>query len=616
MPVALGEDEHLFKRLRSRSLVVFAAIILGSVVLVGRLWFLQVVRFDYYSGLSKQNRIRIIVDEAPRGLILDRDGAEIVGNRPCYDVLVDTGDERAYDSLNRLLQMAGLPPFDTDRATDWMGGTRTLRAMSDVDLELLAMLEEHRTELPGLEIAVRPKRRYRSPEFACHIVGYLGEVSKSELQSADGELKAGDRIGRVGVEAQYDNVLRGTNGRRLVETNATGRVLRTLMTAGEPKRGSDLFLTLDADLQSAVEDLFRPKRGAVVVMRPRTGEIVAMVSRPGYSLDAFEREITRVQWSELRSDADTPLNNRCVSGQYPPGSTFKIVVALAALKTGAVTAETTHVCNGSIRLGDATFHCWGNHGKQDIVGALAHSCNVFFYETGLSTGMSAMADVARSFGLGSRTGLDVLLEMPGHIPSREVCLGYWPGDVASCSIGQGTILVTPLQMAVVVSALVNGGDVLRPYVVRKVVSPQGEVLEETAPLTKGIVSMPPAASVELVRRGLYDVVNAEGGTGHRAKLDSPKVAGKTGTAQVTARVSDEETDEDDIPYELRPHSWFVCYAPADNPELVFVVLVEHGGGGGGAAASYAGEIVKCAFSTSDGRTDETGRSELADRQSE
>ncbi|HUT03042.1 MAG TPA: penicillin-binding protein 2 [bacterium] len=596
MPIDLGEDASLLRRLRRKSGLVFIAFVIFSTLIAARLWFLQVVKADYYEELSEQNRIRIVVDEALRGLILDREGRQLVGNRPSFDVLVDSVRRAALDSLKAFSRMAGIPEHNIVQVSRGKMRGHTVRAVQDVSFKALSVLEEHRVDLPGLEVAIRPKRRFIDPTLACHLVGYLGEATKAEIERSGGRIKLGDKMGRSGIELFMDECLRGSDGRRLVETNAMGRILRTLKRAEVPVAGSNVVLTLDLELQSAIEKLFDAKKGAVVVMNPRTGGILAMVSRPAFDLAAFECQISPDDWQKLRDDPDAPMNNRCVAGQYPPGSTFKVFVGLAALQSQAITTDDQFECTGVMKLGDGEFHCWKKegHGELSISPAIVHSCNIFFYKTALACGIGPIANMAREFGFGSPTGLEVLHERGGYIPTAQDFLNYWPGDVVAASIGQGRILVTPLQMAVALCALVNGGHVLRPFVVWRTESPDGEVLKRFGPRVVGHVSVD-ARYIKLVRDALFGVVNRQGGTGWRARLDFPKIAGKTGTAQVVQRVDDEETILEDIPYDRRPHSWFMGYAPADEPEIAFAVLVEHGGAGGQAAAVLAKKIVAAAF---------------------
>ncbi|MBN2209269.1 MAG: penicillin-binding protein 2 [Candidatus Coatesbacteria bacterium] len=600
MPVDLGEDADLLSRLRKRSQFVFGAFLVFVTIIIGRLWFLQVLRADYYTELCEQNRIRIVTDEAPRGAVFDRESRKLVWNQPSYEVLVNRDNRLASESLFRFSRLAGIPE---ERITDVLktkNNGRTATVVRDISRKVLSILEEHRVELPGLEVAIRPKRRFLRPTFACHVIGYLAEAQRGEIERSEGRIRLGDRIGRSGIELLLDEYLRGIDGRRVVEKNAMGRILRTLGRAEKPVPGNNVVLTLDLDLQSAIEESFDVRKGAVVVMDPRSGEILAMVSRPAYDLEAFQGEVSAADWTRLKEDLDTPMNNRCAAGQYPAGSTFKVFVALAALQSGAITTDTRFNCSGTMNLGDAIFHCWkeGGHGDLSVEQGLVHSCNIFFYKTGLACGIGNIARTARQFGLGTPTGFDVTREMSGYIPADGDLTRYRAGDTISASIGQGIILVTPLQMAVAFSALVNGGTVLKPLVVSRVSTPEGTIIKEFHPSAKGHISVDPK-HVATVRDALFGVVNREGGTGWRARLASPKVAGKTGTAQVVQRVDNEETALEDIPYGRRPHSWFVGYAPAENPEIVFVVLVEHGGPGGQAAATFAKKIAEAAFADYD-----------------
>jgi penicillin-binding protein 2 len=565
-------------------------------VVLGGLWFLQIVKSGYYSRLCEQNRIRIVVDEAPRGLILDRSGRKIVANRPSYDVLVDTSSKNGFRSLHSLVSLAHVPRKKLGSVSDIGRSGRTVRALSDVGFGALAIVEERRVDLTGLEVSIRPKRKFHYPDLACHLIGYLGEAAPQEIEQSEGKIKSGAKVGRLGVEAAFDDQLRGTDGRRLVETNAMGRVLRTIREAGKRLPGDNVQLTLDLELQKAVEEIFDVRRGAVVVLDSFTGEILAMVSRPGFPLDLFEGAMTDEEWRTIRDDPDTPMTNRCVAGHYPPGSTFKPFIALAALKTESLKPDETITCTGSMRVGNAVFHCWKRygHGAMDVRSAIQSSCNVFFYDIGLRTGIAPIARLAREFGFGEPTLFRLSKESAGHIPSDDELGSYWPGDIANASIGQGWILVTPMQMAVALSAVVNGGKLMRPYVVSEVVSHDGEVLDEYGPELRRVVQIPPKW-LDVIRAGMYAAANEKGGTGWRARMESPSVAGKTGTAQVAERVEDEEIKIEEIPYEKRPHSWFMGYAPSEQPEITVVVIVEHGGAGGRAAAECARKVFEAAF---------------------
>ncbi|MBN1592188.1 MAG: penicillin-binding protein 2 [Candidatus Coatesbacteria bacterium] len=600
MPIDLGEDAGLLKRLRNRALFISIAFAFLTVIIVGRLWSLQVLRADYFTELCEQNRIRIVIDEAPRGMVFDRNGEQIVGNKPSFDVVVDRGNRSAFASLEHFIQLANIPERKTANALRTKNSYRTVSAIQDVGLEALSILEEHRVDLPGLEVATRPKRRYVEPTLACHTIGYLGEATKAEIERSDGRIKLGDRMGRSGVELLLDNYLRGSDGRRLVETNAMGRVLRTLRRAEMAIPGKDVQLTIDLELQEAIEEFFDVRKGAIVVIAPKTGEVLAIVSRPAYDLDAFQGGVSAADWRSLRDDPDSPMSNRCISGQYPPGSTFKPVVALAALQTGAIKSDELIGCSGVMRLGPDEFHCGRRtgHGEIPLRDAIIYSCNIFFYRTGLACGIGPIAWAARQLGLGAKTQFELSGEMPGYIPAEKNYRDYWPGDVVSAAIGQGRILVTPIQMAVAFSAIANGGEVLQPHVISRVISPEKEEILSFGSRVLKETSIDPSY-LALVRDALAGVVNEKGGTGWRARLDFPKVAGKTGTAQVVPRVEDEDATLDDIPYERRPHSWFVGFAPADDPEIAFAVLVEHGGSGGHAAATFAGKVVRAAFPVHD-----------------
>jgi penicillin-binding protein 2 len=467
---------------------------------------------------------------------------------------------------------------------------------SDADIGEVAALEARRLELPEVSIEVVPLRFYPLAAAAAHALGRVGEINERQLDSPTFEgLAAGALVGQAGVEAQYNRALMGRDGYRRVVVNSRGLEV-TEAHREPPVDGPAFTLSLDASLQAATERAFAGRAGSAAVLDPETGEILAMTSTPAYDPNAFATGIDPTLWTQLANDPETPLMNRVIQGQYAPGSTFKIVMATAALEEGVITPATTFYCPGHLRVYRKVFHCNvpGGHGIVDVRRALAMSCNVFFYHVGLRLEIDRIAAWAKRMGLGEPTGVDLPHELGGLVPSPEWKLRvqkavWYPGETVSVAIGQGQVTVTPLQMARLAAMVANGGRLVRPRLVR---SAGGGELPLEPPRPIGISE----ETLAVVKEGLRAVV-AEG-TGWRARLRRAEVCGKTGSAQVVSRAALARSPDDPS---LLPHGWFVAFAPADHPRVALAVLVEHGGSGGVAAAPIARAILAQFFSQEDVR---------------
>lgn len=569
--------------------VVFALLLL-------RLWYLQVLEGRYYATLSASNRLRLRSVEAPRGFILDRSGEVIVQNRPSFDVYVIPAAVPDFDEAAHAIG-AVLGQTPEEIVAKIRGGRahpyQPVLLAQEVNERTMVAIEERKTDLPGVNLHVRPLRSYIDGGIAAHLVGYVSEVNQEQLQQeAYQDFRPGDTVGQAGVEQRLDSFVRGIDGWEEVETDARGRLVR-LMDRLEPQSGFNLVLTLDKKLQMAAEKAFAGKRGSVVAMNPQTGEILVWVSRPAFDPNRFAQRLSREAWEEVVNDPTHPLQNRPMQAQYPPGSVFKLVVMAAGLETGAVTPETVFNCPGYFKLGRTTFDDWkeGGHGEQDLMQAITHSCNVYFYQAARKVGIDALVTVAREFGLGQKTGMGLGDEAEGLIPSpawkREVLGEPWyPGDTVITGIGQGMILVTPLQMVTMVAAIANGGTIYRPWVVKRVRSWGGEVVAAYGPEPVRKVNLRPRV-LELVRQGMLRVV--EEGTGRVARIRGIQVAGKTGTAQVVKK-------EAHGPGKTEDHAWFVAFAPYENPEIAIAVIAENAGKGSSAAGPVARAVLEAAFS--------------------
>ena len=572
------------------------------VLLLLRLWYLQVLEGQYYATLSASNRLRLRTVEAPRGFMLDRLGEVIVENRPSFDVYVIPA---AVPDLDEATQTIGavLGQSSQEIADKIRGGRgqpyQPVLLAPEVNERTMVALEERKANLPGVSLRVRPLRSYIDGGIAAHLLGYVSEVNQEQLQQeAYRDFRPGDTVGQAGVEQRLDSFVRGIDGWEEVETDAQGRLVR-LVDRLEPQSGFNVVLTLDKELQMAAEKAFAGKRGSVVAMNPQTGEILVWVSQPAYDPNLFAQRLSRETWEALINDPTHPLQNRPLQAQYPPGSVFKLVIMAAALESGAVTPETVFYCPGQFTLGRTTFDDWKEegHGEQDLMQGIANSCNVYFYQTALKAGIDAIVRVAREFGLGQKTGIGLGDEAEGLIPTpawKQEVVGepWYPGDTVITGIGQGSILVTPLQVVRMVSAIANGGTLYRPWVVKRVESWGGEVVAAYGPEPVRKVNLSRRV-LELVRQGMLKVV--EEGTGRVARIGGVRVAGKTGTAQVVKK-------EAHGPGETEDHAWFVAFAPYENPEIAIAVLAENAGKGASAAGPVARAILEAAFSPTRGKT--------------
>jgi len=585
-------------RIHRTTLLVTVALLL----LLMRFWYLQILEGRYYATLSTHNRLRLRLVEAPRGFILDRSGAVIVENRPSFSVYVIPADvpdvDEAARAIGAVLRQAPEEVAAKIRAGQARPAYPVLVAR-EVSEPTMVAIEERKMNLPGVSVRVHPTRAYLDGDVAAHLLGYVSEVSQEQLyQEEYRDFQPGETVGQTGVERLFDAFVRGINGREEIEVDARGRLVR-LLGRLEPQSGFNLVLTLDAKLQNAAEKAFAGKRGAVVAMHPQTGEILVWVSRPSHDPNLFAQRLSRESWERLIADPAHPLQNRPLQAQYAPGSILKLVVMAAGLDTGALTPGTTFTCPGYFTLGAVTFDDWekGGHGRQDLMQAITNSCNVYFYQAALKTGIDAIARVAREFGLGQKTGIAAVGdEATGLVPTpalKRKVLGesWYPGDTVITGIGQGMILVTPLQIVTMVAAIANGGTLHRPWMVKRVESWGGEVVAAYGPEPVRKVNLKPEV-LELLRQGMLRVVDE--GTGRAARVRGVQVAGKTGTAQVVRK-------EAGISGQTKDHGWFVAFAPYTDPEIAIVVIAEHAGFGGVAAAPVARAVLEAAFAPSRGR---------------
>jgi penicillin-binding protein 2 len=598
-----GRDQSRFS---VRALVSILVLLLLVLLLGGRMFTLQVGAHEHFTTLSENNRLRIEPIPPTRGLIYDRNGILLAENRPAYQLEVTV--EQAGDLgllLERLSDLVDLSPAEIDRFRASVRQRRPFQPVllkSGLDDETVARIAVARHELPGVEIEARPVRHYPQGADFAHVVGYVGRINEQDLRRLDTRNYSGtSHTGKTGVERHYEDILHGTTGHKQVEVNAQGRVIRELSVV-PPVPGQDLFLSIDVDLQRAARDALAPHDGALVAIDPATGEVLALVSKPGFDPNPFVNGISHRDFSALQSDPHNPLFNRALSGQYPPGSTLKPIVALAGLEENVTTAERRMFATGYYQLPgyERRYRDWrrGGHGWVDMNRAIAVSSDVYFYDLGHKLGIDRMAPMLGAFGVGSRVGIDATGERPGILPSREwkrsvQNLQWFPGETLITAIGQGYMLTTPLQLADLTSTLANRGQRVQTRLLRAIrESGDGEPLPQPVRTLAPVIAS--EAHWDVIHQALIDAVHARHGTawGSIGSTAPPyRIAGKTGTAQVFSLAQDQEYNETELDRRLWDHALFIGYAPADAPEIAVAVLAEHGGSGGRVAAPIARRVM-------------------------
>ena len=611
------------RELKTRFLWLGSFFLIGLFVLALNLYRLMVVRFDEFMALSTDNQFKDVRVRAARGQIKDRRGEVLVDSRPSFDVSVTPAfcqhcATEVLPELADVLRWDELVLSTVEARIKAAHGPQRYQPMVvqvDLDRDEVDRINARLHLLPGVDLEPVPHRNYPTHEALAHALGYMNEVTQEELLRLNAERSAertpyslGDYIGRRGVERSFENTLRGQDGLRKEVVNARGEVMRDpqgnilVDKADEviPRAGNNVVLSIDARLQAEAERVFPGQAGAVVVLDPRSGFILALVSRPSFDPNMLTGRVSSQQLAKLSTDPLQPMVFRAVAEHYHPGSTFKPITLLAALHSGAFTPHTQVNCPGGYRLGNRTWRCdlERGHGPMDALRALQMSCDVYFYRLGDVVGIDAIAKEARELGLGSVTNLNIAAEVPGVIPdtayhNRVTPGGYAKGMVLNTAIGQGDVNVTPLQLAVMYAALANGGKVFTPQVVRRVESANGEVIEDFVPKLVRQIQMS-TEEHDLIIKALTAVVNEPGCTASRARLKDIVVAGKTGTAQVM-RIGSIRLKKDQQKYLERDHAWFAAFAPAQDPEVVVVVLNEHSGFGGREAAPATAAIIQKYF---------------------
>ncbi len=570
---------------------LLGGITLAFVLIFFKLFYLQILNYPYYRNLSDNNSLRLITARAPRGIITDRNGEILATNIPTYSLFMVPADVKAYSAtLIRLSQILGEPLSSLELLIESRRQRRKfepIRLESHLDEKLISEIEENRARLPGVYIQMEPERYYPHGELASHVLGYIGEISEEDLtRLREGGYAVGDSIGKKGMERTYDRILRGENGGVQVEVDASGIQRRTLAFK-KPIQGQTLQLSIDWKVQELAEKLMADQVGSIVATDPKTGEVLAMVSHPNFDPNEFVSGISFKDWNKLLKDKNHPLQNRSIQGQYPPGSIFKLVTALSALEDGDIDLNKVFLCRGIFWFKTWPYRCWNSsgHGWVSLERAIIESCDIFFDQLGLLVKVEKIAKVARDLGLGSKTQIDLDSEAVGLVPNprwKEATQHqpWFPGNTIQMSFGQGYLLTTPLQMLDVTSGIAMNGKIYKPHFLYKVVDQNtGRTIFDKQPeilLGAGLNQ----DHLSFIKGTMEKVITSDRGTGKKARIKGIRVAGKTGTSE-----NPQGAD----------HAWFTAFAPAEDPKVAVIVLVENGGEGGIVSAPIAKRIMEQAL---------------------
>ena len=610
------KDHAAEKRLFGRRIIAATLVItFCASALIARLAYLQILRHDYFTELSQGNRIRIDPLPPSRGLIYDRNGVALALNRPAYQLEVireQTPDIE--DTLRRLIALQLLPVEDLERTRRAINAGRTFDVVPirlQLSEEELARFAVNRPYFPGVEVRPRLTRYYPNVGSAVHALGYVAAISEKDQATIDVPNYAGTTlIGKLGIERAFEDELHGETGYQQMLVNAQGRLVERVgvsapdLVRHEPTAGNDLYLAIDERVQRTAEEALAGHRAAVIAIDPRNGDVVAYVSTPMFDPNGFARGLKIPEYAALQGDVDRPLYDRAMRGVYPPGSTIKPLVALAALENDVIAPETTRACHGAFQLPGSShqFRDWkkGGHGTIDMHRAIVQSCDVYFYGVASSMGIDRLHDFLTRFGLGSATGIDIGGERTGLVPSpawkkqafkRPESQVWFPGETVIAGIGQGYVLVTPLQLAEAAATIAMRGQRYAPRLVKKIRNARTGEIVELAPKALPTVKLKDPAHWDVIISGMIGVTNEPGGTARASQAGAPyKIAGKTGTAQVFSVAQNEKYNEKDITERMRDHALFIAFAPADAPRLAVAVLVENGRHGSSAAAPIARKV--------------------------
>jgi penicillin-binding protein 2 len=615
----LGQEEQI-REYQDRFRFLYVILGIGIVILFSRLVYLQIISGDRMRQFSEENRIKRVKIASPRGMVFDRNGVLLLDNRPAFDLEIIPQYLRESKQTKPVIKMLSalikVPEAEIQNQLDrakTQPSFLAIKIKTDLSREEVALIEGWKIDMPGVQIQQEIKRTNIYGDVAAHLLGYIGEVSTTEipiLNKNGDHYKLGDSVGKFGIEQKLEDTLRGEDGEKVVEVDALGRVkLETrrggrVMNAELEKAatpGKNVVLSIDQDLQMAAVEAFGDKVGALAAVDPNTGEILAMISRPAFDPTEFSRGIPSSLWAKLLNNENRPLRDKTIQDHYPPGSVFKVITAIAGLEEGAIDENTRFSCSGSIQVGNRPFHCHkkGGHGEVDIYKALTKSCDIFFYKTAMKLkSVDDIANWAFHLGLGRRTGIPLAREVPGLIPTEEWKRKRYnqpwnSGETLSVAIGQGAVLTTALQLANSYASIGNGGTQYRPYFVKRIESIEGKILSESAPEILDKTRLKPK-TYELIKKGLWGVVNDPGGTAYSQRIPGMEFSGKTGTAQVISISKDRIYSKcENMKFKDRHHGVFAGFAPSENPKIAIAVIGEHSCHG----ATGAGPIARAVIET-------------------
>ena len=567
-----------------------------------RLFYLQIIDGKKYDKFSKINYVRKQKIFPLRGKIFDRNGFVIVKNRPSFDLSIILEDAKPYKkTIKKLSKYTGLSKKSLlsiiKKKLRRRKAYDKILLKKDIDAKLLAVIKSNKLELPGIEINIKPIRFYIDPRLASHIIGYVGNVSYKEFKKL--EFDRNDIIGKTGLEKKNDKLLRGKKGYIEVEVDARGRVIKE-GNIFKSESGFDMALTIDKNLQKKMDELMYEQTGAMIAMNPQNGEILAIGSYPNFNLNEISHSLSNKKWQQLINDKQKPMFNKAIRGLYPPASVYKIVVAIAAIEEKIINDDFLVFCGGAKKYGNRRFRCWAKkgHGIINLNDAIIHSCDIFFYELGTKLGIKKIAKYAKLLGFGEVTGIDINGEAKGLVPTKiwkkkKEHISWYLGDTISAAIGQGYNLATPIQLTVLISALANGGKIVKPIIVKSIKDNNNKVIFENKTEIKELNLKP--KTIEILRKSLFGVVNNIGGTAYNYRLPYD-ISGKTGTAQLISRTVQKEQKDKKKRKHLYAHSSFVAYAPSKKEaEIAIYTLIEHGDYNNTKAASFSMKLIKYYF---------------------
>ncbi len=609
-----GEDD-IVRSHKGRAVLIFNIVIACFIIILIRLWYLQIYKGDEFYKYSVQNRLRKETVKAPRGMIFSRNNQLLVQNVPRFDAIIVpqylTNKKETLSKLAKILEMSEKSIYGILKKNSYQARYRPIIIKKNISRKEVAVIETENSKMPGVSVQTFISREYADKEIGSHALGYISEISQQQLptyrERDNYNYKLGDFIGQAGIEKNFDLDLRGEDGYQFMEVDARGRMKRLIggknLFAGIENKaatpGNNIRLTIDRDMQKRAYDSLEDKVGAAVAVDVNTGEILAMVSRPSFDPTEFSRGLTAKYWKKLSQDEFKPMTDRTIQEHYSPGSTFKTFTAIAALEEKIVTATQEINCPPTFRLGRRVFHDWkrGGHGLTDVYKSLRRSVDVYFYKIGVKLDIDILSDYAKQFGFSSKTGVPLPREIPGLLPYKDWKLKktgepWQKGETLSCVIGQSYVLATPIQLAMAYATIANGGKLLQPYLLKEIFSSDGTIKKKFSPKVVNTVTVSDE-SLEHVKKGLYQVTNHRKGTAWWYRGRGIRMAGKSGTSQVRSMTKKELFSRCvDMPYKDRHHGIFVAFAPFDNPKVAVAAVVEHGCSGSGAAAPVVRNVIE------------------------